>query len=147
MSEPTIVDAKALASKYRKRAVLIIGLGGASFGSSSYGMTREDCRRAARLLDQIGDRISTGDIDLDGVGMPKSISPCDCKHDRTLFVQSGQGGPPSVREHVTLCPDCGEFHVSKTIEGVRAETRFTLPTWELVIAAGQYARLLESGDK
>lgn len=146
MSEPTIADAKALAVKYRKRAVIILGLGSASYAAASYGMTRDDCRRAGRLVDQVGERLGRGDIDLEGVGMPPPVSPLDCKHGRRLFIQSGQGGPPSVREHVSLCPDCGQFHVSKEVGGKRITVDFELPTWELVIAAGQYARRLSAAE-
>jgi hypothetical protein len=74
------------------------------------------------------------------------ISPCDCKHEHTLFIQSSDGGPPMIREHVSLCRDCGQFRVSAQREGVTIVTTFTLPTWELVRAAGQYARLLETEE-
>jgi hypothetical protein len=73
----------------------------------------------------------------------KPVSPTDCKHDRTLFIQGGHGAPPAFREHVTLCADCGTFLANKEVEGKRINVRFQLVTEEQVEAAGQFARLLE----
>lgn len=74
------------------------------------------------------------------------ISPVDCKHPRTLFIKSSDGGPPSFREHVSVCRDCGQFHVHASREGVHITTWFDLPTWELVQAASQFARLLDTDE-
>ena len=79
--------------------------------------------------------------------MPRTpLSPCDCKHNVRLFVQESRSGPPSFREYISVCRDCGEFRVSVMKEGVSVVTTFTLPTWELVVAASQYARLLDQED-
>jgi hypothetical protein len=83
-------------------------------------------------------------------GEPDPVSPVECDHRRSLFVQSSSGAGPglSAREHVSVCPDCGRFAVSATRNGESIRVAFELPTDELVRAAGQYARHLrgETGD-
>lgn len=75
-----------------------------------------------------------------------STGTSECKHFRTLFIQSSEGGPPHMAEYVTVCPDCGEFKVTAAREGVTIVTRFTLPSWSHVRAASQYARILDAEE-
>jgi hypothetical protein len=58
---------------------------------------------------------------------------------------SSQGGPPSERKHASVCAACGQFDVYGERGGKAAHVTFDLPSWELVEAAAQYARLL-SGE-
>lgn len=77
----------------------------------------------------------------------RPVSPVECKHRHTLMVQShrytGTDGN-NGRDRVEVCQDCGTFFVYGDKNGVRFSVRFTLPTAELVKAAGQNARLLEN---
>lgn len=90
------------------------------------------------------DSIRRADADVDAAGRP--ISPCDCKHDHTLFVQSHRSSPPSQRHSVYVCADCGEFHVSGMNDGAHFRVHFTLPTDELAKAAGQYVKFLSASE-
>jgi hypothetical protein len=60
-----------------------------------------------------------------------------------LFVQSERSSAGPTRELVTVCRDCGEFEVRIHKGGTHVVSRFTLPTWELVAAAGKYALHLD----
>jgi hypothetical protein len=71
------------------------------------------------------------------------ISPCDCKHRRTLFIQSSRSSPPPRREYVTVCRDCGEFRVSVYQGGEAVVSTFTLVTDKQVEAAARYVRFIE----
>jgi len=61
---PTINDAKNLATRYRKPAVIVVHLSlDGSVGFASYGMTRKQCDVAGVIGEQIIERIMDGTID------------------------------------------------------------------------------------
>lgn len=61
---PTITDAKHLATRYRKPAVIILHLSSdGTVGFASYGMTRKQCDVAGVIGEQIIERIMDGTID------------------------------------------------------------------------------------
>ena len=62
MPEPTITDAKELATRYRKRGVIVFHVGAGRFGFTSYGMTRKDCDALRSVVDKIADMIQDGTI-------------------------------------------------------------------------------------
>lgn len=64
MSEPTIADAKKLATAYRKRGVIVLSFEGGQFAAASYGMTRRDCDAMREVVNQICDRIAAGEIEV-----------------------------------------------------------------------------------
>ena len=75
------------------------------------------------------------------------ISPCDCEHPRTHFIQGGRWGPPLGSNHVSVCRDCGQFIVTATKGAERIRVEFALSTPESVEAAGRYLEYLEAeGD-
>lgn len=60
---PAIQDAKDLAYKYRKSGIIILHFDGGTFGTASYGMTREKCDEMRKIADMIFQRF----IDVGGV--------------------------------------------------------------------------------
>lgn len=72
----------------------------------------------------------------------------DCKHRRWIFVQSEhhQEEKHSGSTEVTVCEDCGSFHVWGWRDGQHFDVRFVLPTNEQVIAAGRYVAYLASRE-
>jgi hypothetical protein len=74
------------------------------------------------------------------------ISPCDCKHGRTEFIQSTRSSPPPYREYVYVCRDCGQFTVVATRNGEHIRVEFTLSTPEGIEAAGRYLKYLEADE-
>lgn len=71
MSEPTISNAKALAAALRKRGIIILAFTSNKVSAASYGFTAKDCRALGKVVDQIVDSITSGEIqvpfDLDEV--------------------------------------------------------------------------------
>lgn len=80
------------------------------------------------------------------------LSPVDCDHFGSLFIQSSRGTPlgdmsPAPDRHcVRLCPKCGQFEVAAHKGSEYIEVRFTLPTQELVNAAGRYLAYLNTEE-
>lgn len=72
------------------------------------------------------------------------LSPSNCEHKHALFVQAGNvvSTETHSREQVELCPDCGKFLIYGHKDGVYFRITFTLPTPELVEAAGQFVKFL-----
>ncbi len=73
------------------------------------------------------------------------ISPTECQHKNTIFIQGSNYTGVDCdhsRHTVSVCADCGQFSVWGDKNGVHFNVTFTLPTDELVQAAGQYARYL-----
>jgi len=69
MPHPTIGDAKALATKYRKRGVVILSFDADQYGVASFGHTRADCSAMRGVVEQIGDLIRDELIEIpDGFG-------------------------------------------------------------------------------
>lgn len=77
------------------------------------------------------------------------INVCDCKHRKRLFVASSRwmGDGDSGSYDVTVCADCGTFHVSGWKNGQSFVLSFDLVTAEQVTAAGKYVRLLDAESK
>lgn len=78
------------------------------------------------------------------------ISYIECKHTNTRFIQSGDRistDGEHGRHRVTLCADCGLFSVYGDQNGVHFTVTFTLPTGELVEAAGQYVKHLAEAER
>jgi len=71
---PTIADAKSLATKYRKRGVIVLFFGEHEFGGASYGMTRAECDHMGGVLDQITAGIEDGTIELDRDCAPVEVN-------------------------------------------------------------------------
>lgn len=74
------------------------------------------------------------------------IMPSDCRHNNQLFISGGEdlGAGGSGRHSVYVCPDCGQFRVFGTRDGVTFEVTFDLPTKDTVTASGKWLQLLES---
>lgn len=66
---PTIQDAKDLATKRRRKAVIVLSFGGGNFHLASYGMTRKLCDDAGDVLEQINALLAVGTITI-----PDSLS-------------------------------------------------------------------------
>lgn len=106
--------------------------------ATAFGPVAEKCEKALKYLrDQAGI-----DPDAAKIAGREPVSPCDCKHERTLFIQGGRGSPPPMREHVSLCADCGTFRVFREVAGERMKVQFQLVTAEHMEAAGQFIRLM-----
>lgn len=78
-------------------------------------------------------------------------TPRNCDHKR-LFAYGSYGGAFHTYENVSVCRKCGQFEVtiSRHVKepGVISNTvTFTLPTKDLVRAAGQFIRLITQEDK
>ncbi len=61
---PTIADAKRIAYQYRTPGVAILFVKNRTFGFSSYGMTRDQCRAMGKVADQIYDLVMQGEIEI-----------------------------------------------------------------------------------
>ena len=97
---------------------------------------------SSELAEEVADTIKAATTG-EPAGRPR-ISPIDCKHVRTRFIQSSDGGPPSYREHVSVCADCGQIRVSARKGGESFRVEFSLSTPESVAAAGRYLEYLDS---
>lgn len=73
----------------------------------------------------------------------------DCKHE-FLFISASRAVGTDNNNHrheVRLCRLCGLFDVYGDQNGTHFDVSFTLPTDDLVWAAGQYARYLQAADE
>lgn len=68
----------------------------------------------------------------------------DCKHRKKSFICGANwtGNDGHGRYNVSICPDCGQFHIWGDQNGEHYEIRFELPSDDLVQAAGKYAAFL-----
>lgn len=76
------------------------------------------------------------------------ISPTECGHRHRFFVCGGSAAGPGVSEShgVSICGDCGQFHVFKAENGHYATVEFMLTTDDQVTAAGQYVRYINQPE-
>lgn len=65
MKLPTITDAKKLAYELRANGVIVLAFDGSEYGGASFGHTRAYCAKLGKVLDQIGDRLRTGEIEME----------------------------------------------------------------------------------
>lgn len=66
MKPPTIPLAKQLAYDLRAQGVIVLAFDGQQVGGSSFGHTRAYCDTLRAVLDQIVDKLGTGEITMEG---------------------------------------------------------------------------------
>lgn len=71
MSNPSIADARDIAYMHRKRGVIVIFHDGSTIGGVSYGMTRAECNAMGNALNEIMDRLLSGEISMENTAKPK----------------------------------------------------------------------------
>ncbi len=64
MEQPTIEDAEVLAARYGAEGVLILAIAGGRYGVASWAQNKAKCRQMAGVVEDMHDRILSGQIDL-----------------------------------------------------------------------------------
>jgi hypothetical protein len=62
MKQPTIAIAKEIAKKHNANGVLILCFDDKNFLSASFGITKAECRKYGKLLEDIADLIESGEL-------------------------------------------------------------------------------------
>lgn len=65
---PSIKDAKELATKYRRKAVIVLSFGDGHYHMASFGHNRKLCDAARLVVETISDHITDGSF-----GLPEAL--------------------------------------------------------------------------
>jgi hypothetical protein len=86
-THPTIADAKELATRHRRRGVIVLSFGAADFALASYGHTRADCAAMRGVVEQVAGLIEAGTLAVpDGFGTEPAPPPRSGDHEFTSDI-------------------------------------------------------------
>ena len=76
------------------------------------------------------------------------IAPSTCEHRRRLHICGGQVAGENFSYHygVTVCRDCGTFHVHKQENGETITVEFAIGSADALKAASQYLKWINEDD-
>lgn len=109
-----------------------------------YSLTQQEsetvtCPKCGTIYDLVNGKIDNTNT---------MVGTTDCRHRKVEFISGARWSDDThYGSHtVTLCLDCGQFTVIGVENGQPYKVGFVLPTDELAIGAGKYARLLSAEE-